>query len=75
MNARTIVLPDSRIEIGVPTASGNCAWMARAKRRSVSLSLGSPFGNAWTRTRPSAAIHWSFNRLGRLCCVTGPACR
>ena len=49
MKARTIVLPDSRIEIGVPTASGNCAWMARAKWRSVSLSLGSPFGVAWIR--------------------------
>ena len=57
MKALTMVLPDSRIETGVPTASGNCAWMARAKWRSVSLSFGSPFGVACTRTRPSAAIH------------------
>ena len=51
-NARTTVRPDSRIEIGPPIALGSTSSTARANRRKVSLSLGSPFGRMSTFGAP-----------------------
>ena len=53
MNALTMVSPDLRIDTGPPIAFGSAASTASANLRRVSLSLGSPFGNASTRIRPS----------------------
>ena len=66
MKARTTVWPDSRIEIGPPLARGSTASTARANSRSTSLSLGSPFGWASTRARPSAVIQFALRSGGRL---------
>ena len=48
-----MVSPDFRIDTGPPIAFGSAASTASANLRSVSLSFGSPFGNASTRIRPS----------------------
>ena len=51
MKALTTVSPDLRIETGPPIAVGSAASTAPANLRSVSLSLGSPFGSASTRVQ------------------------
>ena len=53
MKARTIVLPDSRIEIGPPLASGSTASTARAKLRQRLVVVGIALGQ---RLDPRAAV-------------------
>ena len=45
---RTMVSPDSRMDIGPPIAVGSTFSTAPANLRKVSLSFGSPVGCAWT---------------------------
>ena len=54
--AETTVSPDLRIDTGPPIAVGSAASTALANLRRLSLSLGSPFGKASTRIKPSLAF-------------------
>jgi len=66
MKARTMVLADSWIRIGMPVASGATFSTAEAKRAIVSLSFWLPLGRTSTRARPSLAIQSWVNSFGRL---------
>ena len=74
MNALTMVSPDLRIDTGPPIAFGSAARTASANRRRLSLSLGSPFGNASTRINPSFDFQLFNSSGGSVFNVTGPAC-
>ena len=74
MNALTMVSPDLRIDTGPPIAFGSAARTASANLRKLSLSLGSPFGNASTRISPSFDLQLLTNSGGSVFKVTGPAC-
>src|SRR5213082_1593583 len=74
MNAFTTVSPDFRIETGPPIAVGSATSTAAANLRSVSLSLGSPFGSASTRMMPSLLFQALTRSAGNDFRVTGSAC-
>ena len=72
MNALTMVSPDLRIDTGPPIAFGSAASTASANLRRLSLSLGSPFGNASTRISPSLDFQLFTSSGGSVFSVTGP---
>ena len=69
MKARTTVSPDLKIETGPPIAFGSAASTASANLRRLSLSLGSPFGNASTRISPFFVFQPSTSSGGRFFCA------
>jgi hypothetical protein len=74
MKALTTVSPDLRIDTGPPIAFGSAARTAAANLRNVSLSLGSPRGNASTRIRPSLVFQVLTRSAGNVFRLTGCAC-
>src|SRR5262249_22952836 len=74
MKASTTVSPVLRMEIGPPLARGSNLSTSRAKLRSTSLSLGSPFGCTAARAPPSGLIQLALMSGGMLpsviCCAS-----